>query len=109
NRAAALTTILGLMPYGAAVAHGSSVTLQQIGLVEYLSRSDSGYRYLNAEWLAVDDPAERYRVRGRLSLGSDYYLGGLQAVAETGEAIGSDYSGSRQAFYVFGPPHVIWV
>ncbi len=33
----------------------------------------------------------------------------MQAIAETGEVIGADASGSRQAFYVFGPPHVIWV
>lgn len=105
----ALNSVLGMLPKGSAVAHGTSTTLQQIGLVDYLKRPDSGYRYMNAEWAAEDDAAKRYRLRGRLSLESDYYLGGIQAICETGEAIGADATGSRQAFYIFGPPHVIWV
>ncbi len=106
---AALETLRGLIPEGSAVAHGTSTTLQQIGLVDYLKRPDSGYRYLNLEWQAENDPGLRGKLRGRLSLESDYYLGSVQAICETGEALGCDASGSRQAFYVFGPPHVIWV
>jgi hypothetical protein len=109
DRNTALEVILGMIPRGSAVAHGTSTTLQQIGLVDYLRQPDSGYRYLNLEWQAEDDAARRARLRGTLSLGSDYFLGGIQAVCETGECIGADASGSRQAFYVFGPPHVIWV
>ncbi len=41
--------------------------------------------------------------------GGRYFLGSVQAITATGEVIGADASGSRQAFYVFGPPHVIWV
>ena len=106
---AALDTVLGTIPKRAAVAHGTSTTLQQIGLVDYLKRPDSGYRYLNPEWQAENDATLRSHLRGRLSLDSDYFLGSVQAICETGEVIGADASGSRQAFYVFGPPHVIWV
>ena len=109
DRKAALATLLQLLPRGAAVAHGSSTTLQEIGLVDYLSRPDSGYRYLNAEWLIANDAASRARLRARLSCESEYFLGSVQAVCETGEVIGADASGSRQAYYVYGPPHVIWV
>ncbi len=106
---AALDTLLGMIPKGAAVAHGTSTTLQQIGFVDYLKSPDSGYRYLNPQWQAENDATLRNRLRGRLSLDSDYFLGSVQAICETGEVIGADASGSRQAFYVFGPPHVIWV
>lgn len=109
DRDAALRAVLDMIPRGSAVAHGTSATLIQIGLVDYLKRPDSGYRYMNLEWMAEDDAPKRFRLRGKLSLESDYYLGGIQAICETGEAIGADASGSRQAFFTFGPPHVIWV
>jgi hypothetical protein len=109
DRKAAFATVLGLIPKGAAVAHGSSTTLIEIGLEEYLARPDSGYRYLNAEWKAENDAAKRQGLRATLSAAAGYYLGSVQALCETGESIGADMTGSRQAFYVFGPPHVIWV
>jgi hypothetical protein len=109
NRQTALAKVLELIPHGTAIAHGHSTTLEQIGLVDNLKRPDSAYRYLNAEWLAEDDAERRRRLRARLSLESDYYLGGVQAICETGQVLGSDRAGSRQAFYIYGPPHVIWV
>lgn len=109
NRQAALAAVLQLIPRGVGVAHGSSTTLQQIGLVDHLSRADSGYRYLNREWLAENDPDRRGRLRAKLSIESDYYLGSVQALCETGEILCSDASGSRQAFYIYGPPHLVWV
>src|SRR5205809_5189701 len=69
----------------------------------------SGYRYLNPEWQTESDAMRRIRIRAKLSAEADHYLGSVQAICETGEAIGADQSGSRQAFYVYGPPHVIWV
>jgi hypothetical protein len=109
DRQAALAQVLELIPRGATVAHGSSTTLNEIGLVDYLSQPDSGYRYLNAEWQAQNDSERRQRMRAALSIGADYFMGSVQAVCETGEVIGVDATGSRQAFYLYGPPHVIWV
>jgi len=109
DRRAALETVLGLIPKRSAVAHGSSTTLQEIGLVDRLKDPASGFRYLNPEWQSESDATRRARIRARLSVEADYYLGSVQAICETGEVIGADASGSRQAFYVYGPPHVIWV
>jgi L-lactate utilization protein LutB len=109
DRRAALEQVLNLIPRGASIAHGKSTTLEEIGLVDYLSQANPGYRYLNAEWLAEHDAERRSRMRASLSLGSDYFLGGVQAICETGEVVCVDATGSRQAFYVYGPPHVIWV
>jgi hypothetical protein len=109
DRRAALSCVLGLLPLGANVAHGHSTTLEQIGLVDHLRQPESGYRYLNDEWQAEDDPRERHRLRARLSLEADYFLGSVQAVCESGEAVGADATGSRQAFYIYGPPTLIWV
>ncbi len=109
DQRAALEVVLGLIPTGSPVAHGSSTTLQEIGLVDRLKDPASGYRYLNPEWYAEGDATRRARIRAKLSVEADYYLGSVQAICETGEVIGADASGSRQAFYVYGPPHVIWV
>src|SRR5256885_15808868 len=107
TRELALSKVLEMIPKGASVAHGSSTTLEQIGFIERLNDPASGYRYLNAEWRDESDPVKRNRLRGRLSVEADYYLGSVQAVCETGEVVGADASGSRQAFYLYGPPHVI--
>jgi hypothetical protein len=109
NRRAALEEVLKHIPEGATVAHGSSVTLREIGFVDRMKDPTSGYRYLNPEWQAENDPTRRGQIRARLSVDADYFLGSVQAIAETGEVIGADASGSRQAFYMYGPAHVIWV
>ena len=109
DRQAASAQVLELIPHGATIAHGNSTTLREIGLVDYLSQPDSGYRYLNTEWLAQNDSECRQRMRAALSVGSDYFLGSVQAICETGEVVSVDATGSRGAFYMYGPSHVIWV
>src|SRR3989442_14095556 len=108
DRRAALDELRKLIPKGATVAHGSSTTLQEIGFVDHLNDITSGYRYLNPEWQAEHDPTHRARIRAKLSVEADYFLGSVQAISETGEVIAADASGSRQAVYVYGPSHVIW-
>jgi len=109
NREEALAKVLEMIPRAASIAHGTSTTLQEIGFVDRMRARDSGYRYLNEEWRAEEDPAKRSRLRAKLSIEADYFLGSVQAICETGEVVGSDASGSRQAFYTYGPPRVIWV
>src|SRR6267143_27098 len=109
TRDAALERTLQMIPNGSRVAHGSSTTLEEIGFVARMKSPSPPYRYLNAEWSAETDPGKRVHLRARLSVEANFYLGSVQAIAETGEAVGADQSGSRQAFYVYGPPHVIWV
>src|SRR2546423_13643978 len=94
TRQLALSKVLEMIPKGASVAHGSSTTLEQIGFIERVNNPASGYRYLNAEWRDESDPVKRNRLRGRLSVEADYYLGSVQAVCETGEVVGADASGS---------------
>src|SRR2546425_1126991 len=92
DRAETLATVLGLIPKGTTVAHGSSTTLIEIGVMDALKRPDSGVRYLNPEWQAEPDAAQRARLRAKLSVESDTFLGSVQAICETGEVIGSDAS-----------------
>src|SRR5437899_733929 len=87
DRRAALDELLKLMPKGATVAHGSSTTLQEIGFIDHLKNVTPGYRYQNPEWQAEDDPTRRGRIRAKLSVEADYFLGSVQAISETGEVI----------------------
>lgn len=109
DRGAALAKVLEMLPKGRLVSHGTSTTLIEIGLVDVLKRSDSGFRYGNAEWQAESDASKRGRLRARITAESDVFLGGVQAICETGEVVCADASGSRQAGYVYGPSKVIWV
>ncbi len=109
DRPAALAKVLDMLPRHGLVSHGTSTTLIEIGLVDYLKRPDCGYRYGNSTWQAETDAMRRSRVRARVTAESDAFLGGVQAICETGEVVCADASGGRQAGYVYGPTQVIWV
>ena len=109
DRAAALAIVLASLPKGGLVSHGTSATLIEIGLVDALRAPGAGVRYGNLEWQSEPDAAKRARLRARITAESDVFLGGVQAVCETGEVVCADASGSRQAGYMFGPPKVLWV
>ncbi|HMJ00780.1 MAG TPA: lactate utilization protein [Gaiellaceae bacterium] len=104
----ALEAVRELLPNGALVSHGGSTTLEEIGLVDALEASQD-VRYGNAEWLAEDDADRRLAVRKRNVIFADVFLGGVQAIARTGQVVGCDAMGSRQGPYVWGPSRVIWV
>lgn len=109
DRKAALAKLIEIIPRGSLVAHGTSTTLDQIGFIEHARSPRSGWRYGNDEWRAENDAVKRARLRARISVDADVFLGSVQAVCETGEVIGTDMSGSRQAFYTYGPPRILWV
>lgn len=39
----------------------------------------------------------------------DYFLGSVQAIAQSGEVVSCDASGTRTGPYAYGPNKVIWV
>lgn len=106
--AAAREAALSLIPDGSLVSHGGSTTLGEIGLDAALA-SSSRVRYGNAAWEVEDDAAKRLELRKQNSIFADVYLGSVQAIARTGQIVGSDYGGSRQGPYVWGPRRVIWI
>lgn len=109
DRPEALAVLLAQIPKGALVSHGTSTTLQEIGLVDRLNDPTMGIRYGNAEWMAESDPARRMRLRAQITAESDVFLGSVQAICETGQVVCADMAGSRQMGYIYGPPKVIWV
>ncbi len=90
----ALEKIKSLIPVGASVNNGSSITLKEIGFVDYLKSSEHGWNNLHEAVLAEKDPAKQAELR-KLSNFADYYLGSVHALAETGEMVIASATGSQ--------------
>lgn len=108
GRAEALEKVKLLIPKGASVMNGSSRTLEEIGFVEYLKSGDHGWKNIHAEILAENDSVKRAALRKHAVL-SDYYLGSVHAVAETGQLVIASNSGSQLPHIAFTSPNLIFV
>ena len=91
-----------LMPQGATVGTGGSVTLEECGVIPFLR--DGRYTYLdrNAEG------ADAGQVM-RACFSADFYLASANAITEEGEIYEVDGRGNRVAALAFGPKTVILV
>ncbi|MDA1168819.1 MAG: lactate utilization protein [bacterium] len=108
NKDEALAKIKELIPSEASVMNGSSVTLEQIGFVDYLKSGTHPWNNLHANILAEKEPAKQSLLRKQAVL-SDYYLGSVHALTETGEFIIASNSGSQLPHIVFTSPNLIFV
>ncbi|MDP4010541.1 MAG: lactate utilization protein [Candidatus Spechtbacteria bacterium] len=108
NRAEALEKVKSLIPDGASVMNGSSRTLEEIGFVDYLKSGNHAWKNLHEEILAEKDLTKQAILRKQAVL-SDYYLGSVHAVAETGQLVIASNSGSQLPHIVFTSPNLIFV
>ena len=104
----ALGKLKELIPAGASVMTGGSTTLDQIGFTDYLISGEHPYHNLKSAILAEKDRQRQAELR-RQSILADYYLGSVQAIAETGQVVNCDATGTRTGPYAYGPHNVIWV
>ena len=104
----ALAGVMGLVPEGASVGLGGSVTLREMGLVDALEAR--GVEVAN-HWKAGREgasPDEVMAIR-RAHINSDVFITSTNAVTETGELVNIDGTGQRVAAMIFGPKKVIVV
>lgn len=108
DKESAFSKLKELIPSGADVMTGSSTTLIEIGFIDYLV----GGKHLWKNWkdriVPEKDPVKQDELR-RQSTTAGYFLGSVQAIAETGHVVAADASGSRQGGYIYGGKKVIWV
>jgi L-lactate utilization protein LutB len=104
----ALEAVKSQIPAGASVMNGHSTTLEEIGFDDYLSEGDHEWESLPDQIGSIDDDAERQAAR-RESQTADYFLGGINAISETGELVAADLSGSRIGAYPFAASNVVIV
>ncbi|MDP3956745.1 MAG: lactate utilization protein [bacterium] len=104
----AFAKIKELIPEGASVMNGSSRTLEEIGFVEYLKSGEHGWNNLHEGIVAEKDKTKQIALRKQALL-SDYYLGSVHALTETGEFIIASNTGSQLPHIVFTSPNPIFV
>lgn len=111
DRRQALDLLMSLIPPGAIVGRGDSVTLNQIGIIEELEKRNLN-RIINP--VQTDDeghhpPREERRRRQREALLSDVFLTSTNAVTLKGSLVNIDGTGNRVAAMMFGPKKVLVV
>lgn len=106
--AQALEKIHQLIPAGANVMTGASETLRHIGFEDILIKKDHSWNNLKDALLAENNPEKQGKLRAQSTL-SEFFLGSVQAIAETGEIVIASASGSQLAPYAFSSKNVIWV
>ena len=110
TRAEALSVILGMVPDGATVVRGDSITLEQIGVIPALIKrgqnqiidpfeKDASGRFLHK----ADQVMSMYRK----AFTADVFLAGTNAVTIDGKLVNTDGLGNRVAPMIFGPKKVI--
>jgi len=98
----AVQKALELMPEGASVAWGGSMTLSETGLMDAIRKAN--YELIDRD--SAKTPEERRKLYGEIC-GSDYFLMSTNAITLDGELINIDGRGNRVAFLCYGPQNVI--
>lgn len=104
----ALARLGELIPQGASVMTGGSVTLEQIGFTGLLKSGDHPWKNLKNAIVAEKDPVVQSRLRKEGTL-ADYFLGSIHAVTEDGEILIASNTGSQLPAYAYSSANVIWV
>lgn len=94
-----------MIPAGASVAHGGSMTLSECGVIDLLGNGE--YRYIDRDRPGIT-PEERTEAM-RQALLSDVYLCSANALLEQGMIYNVDGNGNRTAATLYGPRKVIYV
>lgn len=112
NRQAAFQKVMELIPEGATVGWGDSVTLYQIGVFDELHRTRPNLIFdpflRDAAGNLITSGEERL-VLMRKALTADVFLSGVNAITVDGKLVSVDATGNRVAGTIFGPKRVIIV
>jgi L-lactate utilization protein LutB len=107
----ALIAVMGLVPPGALVARGDSITLDQIDLLNALAERnqnaviDPFKTDSEGRWVADVDRQRMFRE----AFSADIFITGTNAITLDGKLVNIDGAGNRVAAMIFGPAKVILV
>ena len=102
NKEEALAKALELIPKGASIGWGGSVTCQQIGLLEAVRQGD--YHAFDRD--ACTTPAEKEQLQ-KEAMFADVFLLSANALSLDGQMVSIDGTGNRVAPIVYGPKTVL--
>lgn len=104
----ALRKINKMIPPEREVMTGGSTTLDQIGFTELLKSGKHTWKNLKDQILSEKDPVKQMELRKK-SVTSEYFLGSVHAVAETGEILIVNATGSSIPSNAYSSDNVIWI
>ena len=96
-----------LIPEGAEVFLGASVTLETLGIKDEVDTSGR-YEALRPKMFAMDRATQGREIR-KLGGAPDYAAGSVHAVTEAGQVLIASNTGSQLGPYASGAGNVIWV
>lgn len=102
DRKSAVQKALKLIPKGARIGWGGSMTLAETGLLNAIKSVD--YKIIDRDKATNLD--EQRRIYGEICC-SDYFLMSTNAITLDGELINIDGRGNRVAFLCYGPQNVL--
>lgn len=97
--------VLKLIPKGASIGLGGSVTLNECGIIEALRNSDFKLIDRYKKGLSKEE-MKKFYVEG---LSADVFLSSTNAITQDGKLINIDGTGNRAAALMYGPKKVIIV
>jgi hypothetical protein len=104
----ALSRVQAIIPPESVVMTAGSVTLQQIGFEALLISGQHPWRNFKGDLLAEKDPVKQSAMRRQGAL-AEFYLGSVNAIAETGELVFASGTGSQLPAFAYTSRNVIWV
>jgi hypothetical protein len=112
TRGEALKAVMDLIPPGAVVVRGDSMSVDQIGVLDEIERRNQNQLVnifkLNPDGSWVTGIEDRYRLE-REAFTADIYITGSNAITLDGKIVNVDGMGNRVAPMIFGPRKVILV
>ena len=96
-----------LIPEGAEVFLGASVTLETLGIKDEIDKSGR-YDSLRPKMFAMDRATQGREIR-KLGGAPDYAAGSVHAVTEAGQVLIASNTGSQLGPYASGAGKIIWV
>ena len=97
----------GLVPEGAEVFLGASVTLETLGIKDEIDKSGK-YEALRPKMFALNRETQGREIR-KLGGAPDYAAGSVHAVTEDGHVLIASNTGSQLGPYASGAGKIIWV
>jgi LUD domain len=104
---AARDLVLSLIPEGAEVGEGASVTLDSIGVTEIIEKSGR-YDAVRTRTRAMDRATQMSEIR-KLGAAPDVQINSVQAVTEDGIIVGASFGGGQLSSIAYGASRVILV
>lgn len=93
------------LSYGETIGCGDSITLEELGVFNYLRTNDYIFLDKYKDELTSDEKREIYLDNFR----SDTFFSGVNAISEDGKLFFIDGNGSRVAPIIYGPKQVILI